>query len=43
MERADIVVFLVAHSKFRSISAEVLAEKLVIDTCGATYRKIAPN
>jgi UDP-N-acetyl-D-mannosaminuronic acid dehydrogenase len=32
---ADIVLFLVAHRPFRKIAANLLAEKTVIDTCGA--------
>tara|TARA_R110002049_G_scaffold27321_2_gene94052 strand:- start:146084 stop:147421 length:1338 start_codon:yes stop_codon:yes gene_type:complete len=43
IERADIVVFLVAHSQFRNISQETLAEKLVVDTCGATHQTLAPK
>ncbi len=35
---ADIVVVLVAHSEFRSIRQERLAEKILIDACGVTHR-----
>ncbi len=35
IEKADIVVLLVAHSEFRKISPQALAEKILIDTCGA--------
>ena len=34
LSRADIVVLLVAHSPFRQIPANQLAEKILIDTCG---------
>jgi len=34
--QADIVLFLVAHRPFKRIAANLLAEKIVIDTCGAT-------
>jgi UDP-N-acetyl-D-mannosaminuronic acid dehydrogenase len=32
---ADIIVILVAHRSFRSLSRRLLAEKFVVDTCGA--------
>jgi UDP-N-acetyl-D-mannosaminuronic acid dehydrogenase len=32
---ADMVVFLVAHREFKRIPKHVLAEKIVLDTCGA--------
>jgi UDP-N-acetyl-D-mannosaminuronic acid dehydrogenase len=34
LERADVVVALVAHREFRSIDTERLKEKVLIDTCG---------
>ena len=34
VRKADIVVFLVAHSAFRKVSATILEEKIVVDTCG---------
>ena len=43
VDRADIVLFLVAHSVFRQIPKEILAEKLVVDTCGATHERLSPN
>jgi UDP-N-acetyl-D-mannosaminuronic acid dehydrogenase len=36
---ADIFVFLVGHSRFRKLTGTQLAEKIVIDTCGATYNR----
>jgi UDP-N-acetyl-D-mannosaminuronic acid dehydrogenase len=35
---ADIVVFLVAHQSFKRIPANLLADRIIIDTCGATRR-----
>lgn len=35
IERADILVMLVAHSPFKKIQHPNLAEKIIIDTCGA--------
>ena len=35
LTQADIVVVLVAHTPFKHIPAKKLAEKIVIDTCGA--------
>ena len=34
LETADIVVILVGHKPFLSISQSKLAEKIIIDTCG---------
>lgn len=34
LEQADIVLVLVAHSPFKRLPPKLLAEKLVIDTCG---------
>lgn len=34
LERADVVVGLVAHREFRRIDPEILKAKVVIDTCG---------
>ncbi len=39
LKRADIVVFLVAHTPFKSIPNNQIAEKIIIDTCGVTHRK----
>ena len=38
LKRADIIVFLVAHSPFKAIPSAQLAEKIIIDTCGVTHR-----
>ena len=35
LDGADIVVFLVAHRQFKTISKTLLAEKIIVDTCGA--------
>ncbi len=35
IKRADILVMLVAHSSFKKIQHQNLAEKIIIDTCGA--------
>jgi len=35
LDGADIVVVLVAHRQFKKIHPKLLAEKIVIDTCGA--------
>lgn len=32
---ADIVLFLVAHREFKAIDKTLLAEKIIVDTCGA--------
>lgn len=34
LDGADIVVFLVAHRDFRNIPKNLLAEKIIVDTCG---------
>lgn len=39
LKQADIVVFLVAHAPFKTIHANQLAEKIIIDTCGVTHRR----
>lgn len=36
-EKADIFVFLVAHSEFNKLSPSQLSEKIVIDPCGSSY------
>ena len=38
LAEADIVVFLVNHTPFRSLPAEKLMEKVLIDACGTTYQ-----
>lgn len=35
LEGADIVVILVAHRQFKSMPRHLLAEKIIVDTCGA--------
>lgn len=35
LEGADIVLLLVAHREFKSIPKNLLAEKIIVDTCGA--------
>jgi UDP-N-acetyl-D-mannosaminuronic acid dehydrogenase len=35
LEGADMVVFLVAHREFKNIPKTLLAEKIIVDTCGA--------
>jgi len=35
LKGADIVVVLVAHRPFKTISPHLLAEKTIIDVCGA--------
>jgi UDP-N-acetylglucosamine 2-epimerase (non-hydrolysing) len=37
LERADIIVFLVAHTRFKAIDKKLLAHKKVLDTCGILY------
>ena len=37
LEQADIVVFLVAHDRFKLIDRKLLEHKRVIDFCGALY------
>jgi len=34
LERADIVVALVAHREFRHLDAELLKDRVIIDACG---------
>lgn len=36
-DQADIIVFLVAHTRFRAIDKKILAHKTVIDACGILY------
>jgi UDP-N-acetyl-D-mannosaminuronic acid dehydrogenase len=36
LQRADIVLFLVAHTAFKEIPPQLLAERMIIDTCGVT-------
>jgi UDP-N-acetyl-D-mannosaminuronic acid dehydrogenase len=35
LDGADMVVFLVAHREFKNIAKTLLAEKIIVDTCGA--------
>jgi UDP-N-acetyl-D-mannosaminuronic acid dehydrogenase len=35
LDGSDIVVFLVAHREFKQIPKNLLAEKIIVDTCGA--------
>ena len=42
VREADIVVVLVGHREFRRLSAGQLAEKVVLDTCGALARDTGP-
>ncbi len=37
LDQADIIVFLVAHTRFKAIDKKILARKKVIDTCGVLY------
>lgn len=39
IEQADIVVFLVAHTRFKAIDHAVLATKKVMDFCGVMHKK----
>jgi UDP-N-acetyl-D-mannosaminuronic acid dehydrogenase len=38
LEQADIVLLLVAHTPFKKIPPALLAEKMIIDTCGVLRR-----
>ncbi len=40
LERADIVVFLVAHDRFKLIDRKLLEHKQVLDFCGALYEPL---
>ena len=35
LAEADIILILAAHKPFKKISPTLLAEKIIIDTCGA--------
>ncbi|MFC1842036.1 non-hydrolyzing UDP-N-acetylglucosamine 2-epimerase [Candidatus Dependentiae bacterium] len=35
--KADIIVYLVAHKRFKAIDKKLLKHKLILDFCGATY------
>lgn len=37
LDQADIIVFLVAHTRFKAIDKKILARKKIIDTCGVLY------
>ncbi len=37
LERADIVVYLVGHKRFKAIDTKVLATKKILDFCGALH------
>lgn len=37
LERADIVVFLVGHTRFKAIDKKILADKQILDFCGMQY------
>ena len=37
IDRADIVVYLVAHKRFRAIDEKMLAKKQIIDVCGIRH------
>jgi UDP-N-acetylglucosamine 2-epimerase (non-hydrolysing) len=39
IEQADIIVFLVAHTRFKAIDRMVLATKKVMDFCGSMHQK----
>lgn len=41
VREADIVVILVAHSRFRRIPQEELMRRMVIDATGLTHRSIS--
>lgn len=40
LERADIVLFLVAHDRFKLIDRKLLEHKQVLDFCGALYEPL---
>jgi UDP-N-acetylglucosamine 2-epimerase (non-hydrolysing) len=37
LDQADIIVFLVAHTRFKAIDKKILAQKTVVDACGILY------
>lgn len=37
LDQADVLIFLVAHTRFKAIDKKILAQKKVIDTCGILY------
>jgi len=39
ISQADIVVFLVAHTRFKAIDKKLLANKVVLDFCGILYKE----
>ena len=44
LEKADIIVYLVSHKKFKSINKNLLKNKLILDFCGITYKqKFSPE
>lgn len=43
LDHADIVVFLVAHTRFKAIDKKILTHKTVIDACGILYTSQIPQ
>ena len=39
IKKADIIVYLVAHKRFKVIDKKLLKHKLILDFCGITYKK----
>lgn len=38
LQNADIVVYLVAHKRFKAIDKKITANKIILDFCGITYK-----
>jgi len=43
LDQADIIVFLVAHTRFKAIDKKILTHKQVIDACGILYTSQVPQ
>jgi UDP-N-acetyl-D-mannosaminuronate dehydrogenase len=43
VEQADLVVYLVAHKRFKTIDQKILNTKIVLDFCGITHEPRQSN
>jgi UDP-N-acetyl-D-mannosaminuronic acid dehydrogenase len=42
LQKADVIVYLVAHKRFKAIDKKLLANKIILDFCGITYKSKKP-
>ena len=43
IQRADIIVYLVAHKRFKIIDTKLLRDKIIIDFCGLHHRSASKD